>query len=410
MSEHSYEQRQDELSTLRKIGSHQNIVKIFICSSAENNSLQKSIIQTELCTTNLEDYITGKQGGEKMIYFQSSCGDGLLHQTTQGLKYLHDKRIIHRNIHPSNVLLTLTSQTKTVAKLGGFRYSKLLPDQKEKDETVYISTQEITVTFMARESSNEQRWSRESDIFALGILMYYTLTNNEHPFIFPSATTSEISAIKKNTMNEEDARINKDHLTSKTDEEKYTQSTSIRQMLNHKPEERLKVEDVLYHPTFYIAERKLEFFLKVRESIRKIWPHKQHPLKNKIEESIQEYWKNLVPEEMYKVHEYFMNSYSKKKRKRLHRDFSSEDDTVNLSNFLTTLRNKVAHACDGAESNNAEFKEDFGVTFDSYNPAKFVGFVAKQYPKLLVDLYNSYKSYNSSERSFENRLATKFFP
>ena len=343
-----------------------------------------------------------------MIYFQSSCGDNLLHQTTQGLKYLHDKRIIHRNIHPSNVLLTLTSQTKTVAKLGGFRYSKLMPDQKEKDETVYISTQETTVTFMAREC-HEQRWSRRSDIFALGILMYYTLTNGEYPFIFPSATTSEISAIKENTMNEEDARINKDHLTSKTDEEKYTQSTLIRQMLNHNPEELLKVEDVLYHPKLYTAERKLEFFLKVRESIHKIWPHKQHPLKNKIEESIQEYWKNLVPEEMYKDHEYFMNSYSKKKRKRLRGDSSSEDDTVNLSNFLTTLRNKVAHACDGAKSNNAKFKEDFGVTFDSYSPAKFVGFVAKQYPKLLVDLYNSYKSYNSSERSLENRLTTKFF-
>ena len=294
--------------------------------------------------------------------------------------------------------------------MGGFRYSKLLPDQKEKDETVHISKQETTVTFMARESSNEQRQSRRSDIFALGILMYYTLTNGEYPFIFPLAPTSEISAIKENTMNEKDERINKDHLTSKTDEEKYTQSTSIRQMLNHNPEERLKVEDVLYHPTFYTAERKLEFFLKVRESIRKIWPHKQHPLKKKIEESIQEYWKNLVPEDMYKDHEYFMYSYSKKKRKRLHRDFSSEDDAVNLSNFLRTLRNKVTQACDGAESNNAEFKEDFGVTFDSYSPAKFVGFVAKQYPKLLFDLYNSYKSYNSSERSFENRLATKFFP
>ena len=414
LSEHN-KPRKDDLSILREIGSHQNIVRIFICFSVENKSAQKLIILTEICGANLKDYITAKQGGEKTMDFRPFCGDGLplhldlLHQTTQGLKYLHDKRIIHRNIHPSNVLL-ITSQNKTVAKLGGFRYCEQLHDLKEE----CISLQATTVTFMAREC-HQQRWSRRSDIFALGILMYYTLTNGEHPFDFSSATTNinaitRNQVIKKNIMNEEDARINEDDFTTETDEEKYAQSTLIRQMLNHNPEERLKVEDVLYHPTFYTAERKLEFFLKVRESVRKIWPHKQHPLKNKIEESIQEYWKNLVPEEMYKDHEYFMNSHSKKKRKRLHRNSSSEDDTVNLSNFLTTLRNKVAHACDGAKSNNAEFKEDFGVTFDSYNPAKFVGFVAKQYPKLLVDLYNSYKSYNSSERSLENRLATKFFP
>ena len=411
LSEHSYEQWQDDLDILRKIGSHQNIVRIFICCSVENTSVQKLIILTELCDANLEDKITAKQVGEKRIFFKPPCSDNLpfhldlLHQTAHGLKYLHDKRIIHCNIHPSNVLLTLTSQNQTVAKLGGFRYSKQLPDQKE----VFISWLETTATFMAREC-HEKLWSRESDIFALGILMYYTLTNGEHPFDFLSSPTRKINTIKETIINEEDARINEDHLTSETDEEKYTQSTMIRQMLNHNPEERLKIEEVLYHPTFYTAERKLEFFLKIRESLRKVWELEESSLKKKIEASIQGYWKNLAPEEMYRDYPYFITSYSKKNRKRLCGDSASEDDTVNLSNFLTTLRNKVVHACDDNRRNNKQFKTDFEVTFDSYSAAKFVGFVAKQYPKLLVDLYNTYKAYNSSERSYEKRLATKFFP
>ena len=406
LPQHSYEQWQDDLELLRKIGSHQNIVRIFICCSVENKFVQKSVILTELCDANLIDYITAKQVEEKMIFFKPPGSDNLpfhldlLHQTAHGLKYLHDKKIIHRNIHPSNILLTFTSQNQTVAKLGGFCYSKQLPDQKE----VFISSQETTSTFMARES-HEQRWSKESDIFALGILMYFTLTNGKHPFDFQSAS----NAIEENIINE-DARINENHLTSETDEEKYTQSKMIRQMLDHNPEERLKIKEVLYHPTFYTAERKLEFFLKIRESLRKVWKLEKSSLKKNIEASIEKYWKNIDPEEIYKDHPYFLTSYSKRKRKRLRGDSASEDDTVNLSNFLTTLRNKVTHACDDDQRNNEQFKIDFEVTFDSYSAAKFVGFVAKQYPKLLVDLYNSYKTYNSCERSCEKRLATKFFP
>ena len=57
------------------------------------------------------------------------------------------------------------------------------------------------------------------------------------------------------------------HLKSETDEEKYTLTTKMKQMINHNLIKRFKIEKVLYHPTFYTVERKLGlFFLSLGES------------------------------------------------------------------------------------------------------------------------------------------------
>ena len=75
-------------------------------------------------------YSEDHQKTKSTKYFKdNSCNDlplrlDLLHQTARGLKYLHDNCIIHRNVQPSNVLLSRTSQNKTVAKLGGFQHSR----------------------------------------------------------------------------------------------------------------------------------------------------------------------------------------------------------------------------------------------------------------------------------------------
>ena len=180
----------EDLRFFRGIESHENIVRCFIYCTFDDQSVLKL---TEVGDATLEQYVNNREVIPlKQLYsaqqtttseehFQCNSTDfpiklDLLHQTAQGLKYLHDNAIIHRNIRPLNVSLTLNFNDKIVAKLGGFRYSKKSQNNEissnqaadcpsQDDETVKL--------YMASECHNGT-WSKESDVFAFGILTYYT--------------------------------------------------------------------------------------------------------------------------------------------------------------------------------------------------------------------------------------------
>ena len=298
----------------------------------------------------------------------------MLRQTAQGLKHLHDNDVIHRIIQPSNVFLIRTSQNKTVAKLGGFRYCKKCSSKKTDDSAKEDKT---ALMYMASEC-NEGIWSKKSDMFALGILIYYTLTEGDHPFEDPRPRSAQsrvevyiASNIKKQNSNLEKQRLDSDK------EKRETQTAMIQQLIDHQPKRRLTVDEVLYHPTFYTPQRKLEFLLKVRESVKIIWHKKNHSLHKKIAEVL----KNVEydPKEVLKKHDYLTDL-----KWEVNHGWQAIYSCGGIKNLLNDLRNKVAHACDKPENIPPQFRKDFEVTYESFSHAKFVEiFVTAHFPKCL---------------------------
>ena len=423
VSQNNLELQWEDLRFLRNIGSHENIERFFIWCKFYDNSVRKL---TELCDGNLKDYVErnlemiprtqyysdmmNTSSQDPRQYFMLNREDlplclDLLHQTAKGLKYLHDKEIIHRNIQPSNVLLIRTSQNQTVAKLGGFRFCKKLKDKlyinqaaddspSQQDETAKI--------YMAKES-HEGLWSKSSDIFAFGILTYYTLTTEQrHPF-YAEQGQNDIEKIMRNIASNEKAQIKIKDLASRTEEEKFTQKSMIEQLVDHNPDNRQTIDAVLFHPTFYTPKRKLEFFLKVRESVENFWTdveeEKDKELKKKIQKALKNNKMTLNPDTIFENYPYLTDvSLRVKNGWQPVQDFSG-----NFQIYLKGLRNKVAHACEN-KGTPEQFKTHFGVTKDSYNPGKFVEiFVTNHFPKLLVDLYNIYRGYTDN-------YAAEFYP
>ena len=409
------QQWEEDLRFLRSIGSHKNIARFFLWLKFDPCSVQTL---TELCDASLEDYIKHTemipktqrytfgimQSRDPREYFMPNSDDlplclDLLRQTAQGLECLHDNNIIHRNIQASNVLLTRSSQNKTVAKLGGFRYSRKWKPESSTLEQNYGPSHHRTARIYMASECHEGTWSKESDIFAFGILTYYTLTAaHRHPFQAEQGENDPERTVE-NIVRKEKAQIEIEELASRTKEEKFTQKSMIELMVDHNPDNRLTIDAVLLHPTFYTPKRKLEFLLKVRESVEKFWTKVGHELKQKIEDALKSYKISCDPERMFKNYPYLTDSSLRKRNgwKPL------DDVTGNFKVYLKALRNKVAHACDDRDTPK-EFIRDFAVTEDSYNPAKFVEiFVTNHFPKLLVDLYNIYKgnTYN---------YATEFYP
>lgn len=95
-----------------------------------------------------------------------------IHQISDGLRYLHSRHIIHRDLRPSNVLVT---------KLGDYlitNFSSIRPFEPGTMATTFVGKN----TYMAPEMLNDEpHYSESVDIWSLGVIAYELCTGH-HPF------------------------------------------------------------------------------------------------------------------------------------------------------------------------------------------------------------------------------------
>ena len=94
-------------------------------------------------------------------------------QTARGLQSAHESGIIHRDIKPGNIMLTVRGEVKIVdfglAKLAG--QSRLTQSGSTVGTAAYMSPEQI----------NNETVDHRSDIFSFGLLLYELFTGS-HPF------------------------------------------------------------------------------------------------------------------------------------------------------------------------------------------------------------------------------------
>jgi serine/threonine-protein kinase/endoribonuclease IRE1 len=302
----NFEIAEKEVNHLRESDLHPNIVRYHT-----NKRSDKFIyIALELCPATLEQVIV--HGNEEL--YKDLAGPNLqkqyaLSQIASGLQFLHSLKIVHRDLKPQNILVarppkvqnasavspfwrhykqdqtrclisdfglckklepdhsTFQAQSTMAAGTSGWRAPEVLrgvENQRKglRDPSSLASDPSTNV------SASDQRITRAVDIFSMGCLFYYVLTDGEHPFGSLSYlrdgrimdNQSDLSALDCSTNDGVEARDLISRMISPNPDDRY----SILVIYSNYSPNAVKV---LEHPYFWDEKRRTDFILEFSDRL-----------------------------------------------------------------------------------------------------------------------------------------------
>ncbi|CAL8108602.1 unnamed protein product [Orchesella dallaii] len=165
------EQATHEVELLKSCDSHENVVRYF--GTQQIGGLIQIVL--ELCDMSLKQWVLNRSIIIKRVQ--------VLFQITTGLHWLHSNNIIHRDLKPENVLLTKMKRVK----LSDFGLSRRIIDGNSFVATANVGgtpgwiAPEI-LDKVSKGNNYKCHFTYGSDVFALGCLYYYVLTDGKTAF------------------------------------------------------------------------------------------------------------------------------------------------------------------------------------------------------------------------------------
>ena len=128
----------------------------FIAKTYEAKTFNREMVKI------LPYYINGSLQGKKFTYTQ--LREHIIPCLNEGLKVLHDARIIHKDLKPSNIMITDNKQDVAIIDFG-------ISSVTDSDNTVIVTRTGMTPEYSAPETFKGLFLSN-SDYYSLGITLY----------------------------------------------------------------------------------------------------------------------------------------------------------------------------------------------------------------------------------------------
>ena len=173
----------------------------------------------------LYEYVTSKGFIEESIARRIMC---ILLDT---LKTIHTAGVIHRDLKPDNIMICLKKDKIIDLKLIDFGFAIF------EENIVKTTPRAGTLTFMSPEMVKGEKYDFRSDIFSLGVIMFFILTG-ELPFY------SEEEEIIARKIIEGDLDLDTYSLRDISDEAK----DFMKKLLENNPDNRISINEAFQHP------------------------------------------------------------------------------------------------------------------------------------------------------------------
>ena len=182
-------------------------------------------IVVELCDNNIGHLLREKREGFKIKEIKE-----ILNQLNNSFKIMSKNNIVHRNISLNNILIKFNKEkTKYIAKLD-------VSHGKEGTRLGSFDGQDFKARFMAPETLSEAKYNEKSDLWCLGILIYFLYFKK-----FPYNGNTEFIIFKQ-------IKINGIKYLEKT--ENSDLDNLIRKLLTVDPNKRLSWKEYFNRPFF----------------------------------------------------------------------------------------------------------------------------------------------------------------
>ncbi|XP_066262708.1 inhibitor of nuclear factor kappa-B kinase subunit epsilon-like [Euwallacea similis] len=178
-----------EFEVLKKIN-HENIVKLIAIEQEETgrvgrNGLKCHIIVTELCTGGCLDSII--QQPQHIYGFADSEFLTILKHLYQGIRYLRENNLVHRDLKPGNIMKFIKDDGNVVYKLIDFGAARELSDEAEFKS--FYGTEEYLAPNMYQKAFLNNHGNLENmtfqatvDLWSIGATLYHIATGRL-PFV-----------------------------------------------------------------------------------------------------------------------------------------------------------------------------------------------------------------------------------
>ena len=205
---------------------NKNSIKFYESFETEN----ELAIVMELCDINLNKFKKNKSFNSSEIY-------EIIHQLNNTFKIMKDKKIVHRNLKPNNILIKYEKDNKYIMKLCDYGTEENFTKIKIHKKTTYYTSPEI---IKASIQSND---NYKCDLWSLGVIIY-ELFFGEKLFkgLNEYALIEEINNFEKSKL-------------KKTNDEKL--DDLISKLLEKYPEKRITWDDYFNHPFLKINSNEI---------------------------------------------------------------------------------------------------------------------------------------------------------
>ena len=148
--------------------------------------LRNRYIVLELCAGTLQDVCNKEYKGPPLPALPPDAT--VLHQIACGLSYIHSEHLAHRDIKPTNILISLTDPVRM--KIADFGHTK--PTNLDGWFSYSAGTGSIcwvpaecftnALQNVPKDENGKRRDSIKRDIFSTGLVFFYYLTRGHHLF------------------------------------------------------------------------------------------------------------------------------------------------------------------------------------------------------------------------------------